>query len=216
MADHVAITILRHGMTEYNLDKRYLGWTDIPLHPKGEQQLLGLKRAKVYPDGDVFLVSDLTRCKQTVELLYPDAQYIVDKGLREYHFGSWEGLTYNDLKDDPSYVDWLNHYEERAPYNGELYSVFQERVLAVWNRIIRLLENHSIHHIIVVSHGGPIRTFLSMFAPEKKNMWEWSVDFGTGYTLCGDRTLIRRGKRCTSLSVVPLMEKESGSITPIS
>lgn len=215
MANTVAITLLRHGLTTYNVDKRYLGWTDLPLSDRGRDELLQLKGCGDYPTGDYFISSDLERCKETVEILFPDKPYEVDDRFREFNFGEWDGKTYEQLKDVTAYREWLDDFESCAPPKGECFQVFKERIVLGWYSLLKKLESSSIQHIIVVSHGGPIRLLLSLYAPDKKNMWEWPVEFGSGYTLFFNRSYIKEGERCTSLQVVPLMGKESGCTVPI-
>ena len=61
------IYLLRHGLTEYNAQKRYQGQRDIPLSPEGLAQL---RRADIDPK--VVYISTLQRTRQTAEVLFPD------------------------------------------------------------------------------------------------------------------------------------------------
>ena len=54
------IYLLRHGLTEYNAQKRYQGQRDIPLSPEGLAQL---RRADIDPK--VVYISTLQRTRQT-------------------------------------------------------------------------------------------------------------------------------------------------------
>ena len=65
------IYLLRHGLTEYNAQKRYQGQRDIPLSPEGLAQL---RRADIDPK--VVYISTLQRTRQTAEVLFPDAELV--------------------------------------------------------------------------------------------------------------------------------------------
>ena len=83
------IYLLRHGLTEYNAQKRYQGQRDIPLSPEGLAQL---RRADIDPK--VVYISTLQRTRQTAEVLFPDAELVPVDGLKEMCFGSFEGRNY--------------------------------------------------------------------------------------------------------------------------
>ncbi len=93
--------LVRHWTTEWNLQKRYQGQTDIPLNDAGltqAEELGGLLSATAF---DAIYTSDLQRARQTAGTLahrlnvpvYPDAR------LREAHFGDWEGENYFEMKE---------------------------------------------------------------------------------------------------------------------
>ena len=87
------IYLLRHGLTEYNAQKRYQGQRDIPLSPEGAAQL---RRADFDPD--VVYVSTLQRTSQTARILFPEAKLVPVDGLKEMCFGSFEGHTFHDIE----------------------------------------------------------------------------------------------------------------------
>ena len=72
------IYLLRHGLTEYNAQKRYQGQRDIPLSPEGLAQL---RRADIDPK--VVYISTLQRTRQTAEVLFPDASSCPWTGVKE-------------------------------------------------------------------------------------------------------------------------------------
>ena len=210
MDDVVAVTLLRHGLTAYNEEKRYVGWTDIPLSNKGRKLLTIQREIERYPTGQLLFTSNLIRCQESSSILYPDMELILISDLCEYHFGLWEGKTYEDLKGNKAYQKWLDAPLLVTPPKGESYNQFQERVIKGWQTIVSNFKNKSIQHIIVISHGGVIRLLLESFSPTRVGFWNWNIQYGAGYTLLGGRQLVRRGDRCTLLQVVPITEKENG------
>ena len=72
------IYLLRHGLTEYNAQKRYQGQRDIPLSAEGLSQL---RRADIDPK--VVYITPLQRTAQTARVLFPEAELVVVKDLHE-------------------------------------------------------------------------------------------------------------------------------------
>ena len=68
------IHLIRHGQTAANETGTYIGRTDLPLSPAGVNELLQMKKVYTYPYGMRFFTSPLTRCKQTLHVLYPDSK----------------------------------------------------------------------------------------------------------------------------------------------
>ena len=90
------ITLIRHGKTEGNLEKRYIGITDEVLCEEGRNEIL----AKEYPKADIVFSSPLLRCIETAGLIYPNQKPVVIDELKETNFGRFEGKNYKDLSND--------------------------------------------------------------------------------------------------------------------
>ena len=54
--------LIRHGLTQGNLDGRYIGQTDLSLCPSGAQTIRDLAAQEVYPDVGKVYSSPLARC----------------------------------------------------------------------------------------------------------------------------------------------------------
>ena len=76
------IYFLRHGLTEYNAEKRYQGQRDIPLSAAGRAML---RKADIEPR--TVYTTPLCRTRQTAEVLFPTAKLVAVDGLKEMCFG---------------------------------------------------------------------------------------------------------------------------------
>ncbi|GGA21525.1 histidine phosphatase family protein [Psychrobacillus lasiicapitis] len=197
MADTFTITLLRHLPTQGNRDKKYIGWTDEPI-------IDDILTKKLSSTTKQVIGSDLMRCKQTAAKVFRGISYTENANFRECSFGDWEQKTYNELKEDTLYRNWLDNPREVAPPNGESLEQMEDRVLQAFYGVVE-----EVNHPIIITHGGPIRFLLMKFAPVKKSFWEWEVPHGCSYELQWTRKKdVLEGKRCMSFSVEHLMENE--------
>jgi alpha-ribazole phosphatase len=203
MDDRVVIALFRHGITESNKRKAYLGWSDSPLCPESK----AIPISKSYQR---YFCSDLQRCVGTVERLFPTTRPHLLKELREMNFGKWEGKTYDDLKENNLYQQWLTDPYSQCPPDGESLHEFTTRVDSGWEKITDGVLKLNLENCAVVTHGGVIRYLLSRFSPHQKDFWDWQVNHHQGYELIFERESLRRGERCILLLEVPLTANEHG------
>jgi alpha-ribazole phosphatase len=154
----MAVTLIRHSLTESNKNGIYSGGkTDTPLCAEG------IKLAKKKCDLTVKKIysSPMKRCLHTAELMFPNAEIVVVENFREINFGDFEGKSFEELKDDNNYTDWVNSNCETAPPNGESLLDFNLRVRKAFDTI-RYTESN----IIIVAHAGTIMSLMSYFCPD--------------------------------------------------
>lgn len=165
--------LIRHGITQWNREQRYVGHADPCLLPEAErelarlqQRLCGMQLAKVY-------CSDLRRCTETLRLAAPQlvAEAIADARLRELNFGEWEGATYESLKNNQLYREWLSDPGCVTPPGGEslqhfidrltgfLYALQADVLSAVGGRV------EEVPAVLAVTHGGVIRQLAVLTVP---------------------------------------------------
>ncbi|MGC5776246.1 histidine phosphatase family protein [Paenibacillus pabuli] len=176
------IILIRHGTTAWNLEKRYLGHTDIGLLPKAEQELSLLREELSSVTWDALYCSDLLRCRQTLIQIAPSqaGQAKLDPRLREIDFGQWEGLTYDQLKDNPQYRDWVDAPQKVTPPSGEPWTAFAARIDSFLEESllsftpILYSRNTDMPKIAVITHGGVIRYMVSRLIPDQ-GFWDTQV-----------------------------------------
>lgn len=158
---------VRHGETDWNVEGRLQGQSDVPLNGRGRDQAsaVGHKLRDMLPAVAAlnidFYVSPLTRTRQTMALLraamaLPPEPIVLDDRLKEIAFGQWEGQTWKDIrKRTPGLAQarladrWGN-----VPPDGESYAMVAERIKP-W---LRSLSGDTL----VVAHGGIGRVLLHL------------------------------------------------------
>lgn len=179
------VIMIRHGRTEGNELKRYIGKTDEHLTLGGIHQLLNRASENFYPMAEKAYVSPMLRCIETAKIIYPKAERIIDDGLKETDFGDFENKSYEDLKDEPAYQKWIDGNGQGACPNGEEKSVFIERCQRSFEEII----NNSLgeESIAFVVHGGTIMAILDKYAKPHKDFYNWQLKNGDAYVLSIDK-----------------------------
>ena len=75
------VILVRHGITQGNKEKRFVGRLDVPLAPEGEA--MARETAPLMPEVEHLYVSPMLRCRQTAELLWPGVPRTLVEDLRE-------------------------------------------------------------------------------------------------------------------------------------
>ena len=196
------IHLIRHGRTQANEEGLYVGRTDLPLSPGGLNALLALREKGGYPTAGRFFTSPLMRCRQTLEVLYPGCRQEVVEGLAECDFGRWEGRSAASLQQDASFRDWIAGKRAEIP-EGEDAAVFQRRVTAAFEELVRELMRAGDTEAVVCTHGGVIMMLMAAYALPRAPMHEWAADDGCGFTLRITPSLWMREPVAEAEAVIP-------------
>ncbi len=153
--------LIRHGETEWNKEKRFQGWTDIPLSPEGEAQAKKLGKRFEQISVDEIYVSPLRRAVQTAQCV-ADAtglslQY--NENFKEINFGAWEGMTAKEIAASygPAFTEFIAHPEE-GTFPGEIS--FDHVTERIQRGLAEVLEGKDGKNIVIVSHGGIVRLMI--------------------------------------------------------
>ncbi|MFD5433282.1 histidine phosphatase family protein [Kitasatospora sp. NPDC127067] len=168
------IVFWRHGQTSWNLESRFQGTTDIELTGQGVLQAQRAARLLSGLRPDLLISSDLKRARRTAaelaEVTGLDVQH--HEGLRETFAGSWQGLTNAEIRErfPEEYEAWAAGEPVRRGGGGELATEVADRsVPVVLEAVGKLPENGTL---VVVSHGGTIRTMLGRLLELEPSQWE--------------------------------------------
>jgi broad specificity phosphatase PhoE len=155
------LCLVRHALTDWNLQGRWQGHSDIPLNQTGRKQAhaLALELADQHFD-DVYS-SDLRRAQSTARIAARAHHLMVqfDPRLREINLGEWEGQLGEDV---PGLypLEWaarINDPFNARPPGGESVYDLAQRSLPVFNE---LFVKHPTGSVLVVSHGLLLAVFL--------------------------------------------------------
>lgn len=173
------VILVRHGITEYNRDRRYQGHVDIPLSEEGRSAL----RASDIAVDKVF-VSPLMRAKETAAVLWAESDIEAVDGLIEMDFGVFDGRTADEMSDDEQYTEWVNGMCEGQCPGGEDKPTFETRTCDAFLRIAEMMQEQS--RVAIVAHGGTQMALMSRFAESDRPYWMWQTKPGAGYRLNWD------------------------------
>jgi len=178
------IVLIRHGSTEGNTLKRYIGVTDEPLCE------LGIRQAQAAGEDESVTqvwVSSLVRTRQTAALLFPKAQIIEEKAFDEMNFGAFEGKNYSELENDPRYRQWVEDGCTSAPPEGESRADFSDRVCRAFEKIAAEQMEKGAYQTVMVVHGGTVMAVLERCAEPKKDYFTYALKNCRGY-ICDCQT----------------------------
>ncbi len=167
--------LLRHGHTQGNLAKRYIGTTDEPLCDQGIQAIQGLQ----FPPVQKVYCSPMLRCIQTARLAYPHIESVPVYDFRECDFGRFENKSFQELKDDPDYMRWLESMGTLPFPGGESRDSFIIRCCSAYEALAISPDEDAA----IIAHGGTLMSILSRFAVPEKDYFSWQTPCATGF-LC--------------------------------
>jgi uncharacterized phosphatase len=141
------LVLVRHGQTDWNLEGRIQGSSDIELNETGRRQAREAGRMLSGERWDAVYASPLARARETAEIIgqaIGAADVSLDPALRERHYGAAEGLTGRQTEE---------RYAGRVPGREEVL----ERVHPA---LVRIAQERPGQSILLVTHGGVIGTLV--------------------------------------------------------
>lgn len=175
----ITVHLVRHGETDWNLEGRLQGWTDIPLNATGIGQARAAASALAGREIAAVISSDLSRARQTAELVAAQVgvEIVADPALRERNYGAAEGQIESDLErlfdgqlaecwSDPDFT--FDGGETRRDLYARIGCFLED-----------LVASPPGLEFVLVSHGGALRVargVLEGFPVEMLPKWS----FGNG------------------------------------
>lgn len=161
------INLIRHGETDWNVEHRYQGSTDIPLNDLGRKQAKWLADSMRDESWDVIYSSPSMRAFDTAKAVAAaigiDEEAIIrDRRLMERGYGEAEGLTLPEREAKWPEGEWpgLESWEEVA-----------ERTMKTLHSAV---QDNLGKRILIVCHGGVINAILATIS---------EGEIGTGKTV---------------------------------
>lgn len=150
------ITLVRHSEVIKEYQGRYNGHIDIPLSKKGKKDAHLLAKQLQSIPFDIVYCSDLSRAKETLEIISPRAEVIFTPQLREKSWGKHEGMSFEEIEN--SGIKYENFTQWIDALDGEGTKEFVQRVKSYFYDVIL---SGDTQNVLVVTHSGVIKTVLS-------------------------------------------------------
>lgn len=147
----------RHGQTQWNLEDKVCGRTDLPLTELGLEQARLLAQRTKDLDLDIIISSPMLRARQTAA---PTAalhgrEILVDERLIEQDYGIYEGVS----RFDEGFLANKRHFAFRYPGGESMMDVAHR----VYGLLEELREKYAGKNVLLVCHGGVCRVIRTYF-----------------------------------------------------
>jgi len=146
---------IRHGETDWNVEKRIQGHRDVPLNATGRAQAEATAAGLAAHRFAAIYSSDLGRALETAAATARRQALTVcpESGLRERHYGRLQGMTVNEIS--RHFPDDAVRYQTRDAHwtfgDGESLYRFNDRIVRT---IEALAARHAGADVLCVAHGG--------------------------------------------------------------
>jgi probable phosphoglycerate mutase len=153
--------LLRHGETAYSRSGDHCGWIDPELTTTGEQMAVAFAEAYAATSWNAIYTSPLKRALATAQPLCTKLglEPQIRAGLKEIHYGNWEGRTLVDVQaqQGKEYSRWQSEPGWNSPSQGETGLQVANRALAV---VAEITNQYPTGQVLIVSHKATIRIIL--------------------------------------------------------
>jgi uncharacterized phosphatase len=153
-----SLYLVRHGETDWNAQRRIQGSTDIPLNATGRMQAETTGALLAHRDWDGIYASPLSRAMETASIIAMAVglgRPETIEAIVERNYGVAEGLNWDQIE---------RQFPGDAPVPGrETHAEVAERVVPA---LVSLAVSRPGESLIVVTHGGVIRSLVGAVAPD--------------------------------------------------
>jgi broad specificity phosphatase PhoE len=183
----IELVMIRHGQTEWNASGRFQGRSDVALTEVGKIQAKLIQRALEKERFDRAYSSPLRRALETARIiLEPHAlEPVVEPRLREFDFGAWEGLTWEEIKARfPSVRKHeITSAKAYAPEGGERFDDVVARAMS----FIQELRGFDGARVLAVTHAGVLHAILEIFRNDASRRVSFVPASVSRFEMTGDR-----------------------------
>ncbi len=171
-----SLLVCRHGATEWNIEGRYQGQSDVPLNDQGVRQAEALADELALMPIDAIYASGLQRALRTAEAIARRHALEVQRDPRfnEVNLGVWEGLTLPEILGayPKEHAFWMEHPMESRPPGGESIAEVVARVregladvAQAWPEGSVVIVTHKVTMNVIQSltTGEPLEQVLQVF-----------------------------------------------------
>jgi 2,3-bisphosphoglycerate-dependent phosphoglycerate mutase len=185
------LALVRHGESQWNLENRFTGWTDVPLTPKGREEArrAGEKLKDIH--FDKAYTSVLQRAIETLDIILEvigrqNMPVAYDQALNERHYGDLQGLNKAETAEkygkEQVHV-WRRSYDV-APPGGESLKDTAARTLPYFEKHI-VPDLRAGKNVLVSAHGNSLRSIV-MHLDQLTKEQVLDLNIGTGIPIVYD------------------------------
>lgn len=153
----MVLYVARHGQTQWNLEDKVCGSTDLSLIELGLQQAQSLVQKVVQVKPDVIISSTMLRARQTAQASCEACgiSLITDERIVEQDFGTFEGASRFDEEFQTRRRDFAAAFPK-----GESMLQMCHRVYSFLDEIIEMYKDKTV---VVICHGSVARMIRTYF-----------------------------------------------------
>jgi probable phosphoglycerate mutase len=156
------LILVRHGLTDWNVERRLLGRIDIGLNENGRAQAQAAAEALKGFSVRAILSSPQVRARETAAPIASalGLEVQTDPAFDEVWLSeAWQGKTVEELRGDAEMARILSDPSRRSPRIEPVEDVQRRAVDAVE----RLRRERAGETVLVVSHGDPVRAVVAHY-----------------------------------------------------
>jgi len=167
------LLLVRHGDTDFNRQRRFMGYTAIPLSPPGVKQVQQLCDNLTASPIQAVFTSDLRRTRQTAEILTAgrNLEITLCPELREVNYGLCEGLSFGEISEKyPEVAARCIDFSLALDFpGGENFRGFIRRARGFTKRLKPLPPEATV---LIVSHNGPLKVLICHYLGLPLRHWQ--------------------------------------------
>ena len=159
--------IFRHGETDWNVENRLTGWTDIPMNTIGRDQAHKLADRLGEERINVMYTSGSSRAHETAKIVntYHNKTITIFDDLKELTYGTLEGVTKAERQEKYPWFRWSND-DHRKQFQMESIETWIDKLQ---NHIIpEFLDKHADQTVVLSTHHGKMKVILHVLGFDKK------------------------------------------------
>ncbi|MEO6815772.1 MAG: histidine phosphatase family protein [Edaphobacter sp.] len=157
MGANVELWLIRHGETEWSLNRKHTGRTDVGLTEHGRQRAQELRNYLAGAEFTAVFSSPMKRALETCKIAGFGDVAKVDEGLREWDYGVHEGRTTEEIRAEvPGWSVWKDEIVggETAEAVGERADGVIARALEVGDGRVALFAHAHILRVLAARWVG--------------------------------------------------------------
>jgi probable phosphoglycerate mutase len=172
------LLVVRHGETQFNAERRYLGALDPELNATGISQARALN-AVLPATLNAVVCSPLRRARQTADIVCEgrNIKPSLNEAFRERNVGVFEGLTQEEAKArfPALWAENITRRWERAPESGETIEAVVERVL---DGLRQMYGSYEGKVVALVAHGFVAKVVRAITEARFDDFFNWQLANG--------------------------------------